>query len=33
MAEKVGGFDAETQLGGRVQGLDVRSNAPGGKLS
>ena len=32
MAAKVGDFDVEAQLGGRVQGLELRSNAPGGEL-
>jgi hypothetical protein len=25
-------FDVEAQLGGRVQGLEIRSSAPGGEL-
>ena len=32
MAAKVGDFDVEAQLGGRAQGLELRSNAPGGQL-
>jgi phosphatidylserine/phosphatidylglycerophosphate/cardiolipin synthase-like enzyme len=32
MAEKVGDFDVEAQLGGRVQGLEIRSSTPGGEL-
>jgi hypothetical protein len=32
MAAKVGDFDVEAQFGGRVQGLEVRSNPPGGDL-
>ena len=32
MAAKVGDFDVQAQLGGRVQGLELRSNAPGGEL-
>jgi phosphatidylserine/phosphatidylglycerophosphate/cardiolipin synthase-like enzyme len=32
MAARVGDFDVEPQLGGRVQGLEVRSKAPGGEL-
>ena len=32
MAAKVGDVDVEAQLGGRVQGLEVRSNSPGGEL-
>jgi phosphatidylserine/phosphatidylglycerophosphate/cardiolipin synthase-like enzyme len=32
MAAKVGDFDVEAQLGGWVQGLELRSNAPGGEL-
>jgi phosphatidylserine/phosphatidylglycerophosphate/cardiolipin synthase-like enzyme len=32
MAEKVGDFDAEAQLGGQVQGIELRSSAPGGEL-
>ena len=32
MAEKVGDFDVEVQLGGRVPGLEIRSSAPGGEL-
>ena len=32
MAERVGEFDVEAQLGGRIQGLEVRSKAPGGEL-
>ncbi len=32
MAAKVGDFDVEAQLGVRPQGLELRSNAPGGEL-
>ena len=32
MAERVGDVDIEAQLGGRVQGLKIHSNAPGGEL-
>jgi phosphatidylserine/phosphatidylglycerophosphate/cardiolipin synthase-like enzyme len=32
MAERVGDADIEAQLGGRVQGLEIPSNAPGGEL-
>jgi hypothetical protein len=32
MAERVGDVDIEAELGGRVQGLEIRSNAPGGEL-
>jgi phosphatidylserine/phosphatidylglycerophosphate/cardiolipin synthase-like enzyme len=32
MAERVGDIDVEAQLAGRVQGLEIRSNAPGGEL-
>jgi phosphatidylserine/phosphatidylglycerophosphate/cardiolipin synthase-like enzyme len=32
MAEKVGEFDVEAQLGSRVQGIEIRSSAPGGEL-
>ncbi len=32
MASKVGDFDVEAQLGRRPQGLELRSNAPGGEL-
>ena len=32
MAEKVGDFDVEAQLGGRVQGIELRSSQPGGEL-
>jgi phosphatidylserine/phosphatidylglycerophosphate/cardiolipin synthase-like enzyme len=32
IAARVGDFDVEAQLGGRVQGLQVRSNSPGGEL-
>ncbi len=32
MAAKVGDYDVEAQLGGRVQGLEIRSNAPGDEL-
>jgi hypothetical protein len=32
MAAKVGDFDVEAQLGGRLQGIELRSNAPGGEL-
>jgi hypothetical protein len=32
MAERVGELDVESQLGGRVQGLELRSNLPGGEL-
>jgi hypothetical protein len=31
-AAKLGDFDVEAQLGGRVQDLELRSNAPGGEL-
>ena len=32
MAAKVGGYDVEAQLGGRVQGIDLRSSSLGGEL-
>jgi phosphatidylserine/phosphatidylglycerophosphate/cardiolipin synthase-like enzyme len=32
MAERVGDVDVGAQLGGRVQGLELRSSAPGGEL-
>jgi phosphatidylserine/phosphatidylglycerophosphate/cardiolipin synthase-like enzyme len=32
MAEKVGVFDLEAQLGGPVRGIEIRSNALGGEL-
>jgi phosphatidylserine/phosphatidylglycerophosphate/cardiolipin synthase-like enzyme len=32
MAAKVGDLDVEAQLGGRPQGLELRSKAPGGEL-
>jgi phosphatidylserine/phosphatidylglycerophosphate/cardiolipin synthase-like enzyme len=32
MAAKVGDFDVDTQLGGPIQGIELRSNAPGGEL-
>jgi phosphatidylserine/phosphatidylglycerophosphate/cardiolipin synthase-like enzyme len=32
MAERVGDVDIEAQLGGKVQGLEIRSKAPGGEL-
>jgi phosphatidylserine/phosphatidylglycerophosphate/cardiolipin synthase-like enzyme len=32
MAERVGDVDVEAQLGDRVQGLEIRSNSPGGEL-
>jgi hypothetical protein len=32
MAHKVADFDVEAQLGGRVQGIEIRSNSPGGEL-
>jgi phosphatidylserine/phosphatidylglycerophosphate/cardiolipin synthase-like enzyme len=32
MAERVGDVGVETQLGGRVPGLELRSSAPGGEL-
>ena len=32
MAAKVGDYDVEAQLGGQVQGLEIRSNAPGDEL-
>ena len=32
MAARVGDFDVEPQLGGRVQGLEVRSKSLGGEL-
>jgi phosphatidylserine/phosphatidylglycerophosphate/cardiolipin synthase-like enzyme len=32
MAERVGDVDVEAQLGGRVQGLEIRSKAPSGEL-
>jgi phosphatidylserine/phosphatidylglycerophosphate/cardiolipin synthase-like enzyme len=32
MAAKVGDYDVEAQLGGRVQGIELRSNSPGGEL-
>jgi phosphatidylserine/phosphatidylglycerophosphate/cardiolipin synthase-like enzyme len=32
MAERVGDVDVEAQLGGRVQSLEIRSNAPGGEF-
>jgi phosphatidylserine/phosphatidylglycerophosphate/cardiolipin synthase-like enzyme len=32
MAAKIGDYDVETQLGGRVSGLELRSNSPGGEL-
>lgn len=31
-AANVGDYDVDAQLGGRVQGLEVRSKAPGGEL-
>ena len=32
MAARVGDFDVEAQLGGRIQGIEVQSNSPGGEL-
>jgi hypothetical protein len=32
MAERVGDVDVEAQLGSRIEGLDIRSNSPGGEL-
>jgi phosphatidylserine/phosphatidylglycerophosphate/cardiolipin synthase-like enzyme len=32
VAERVGDVDIEAQLGGRVQGLDIRSKVPGSEL-
>jgi phosphatidylserine/phosphatidylglycerophosphate/cardiolipin synthase-like enzyme len=32
IAQKVADFDVEAQLGGRVQGIEIRSNSPGGEL-
>ena len=32
MAAKVGDYDVEAQLGGRVRGLEIRSSSPGGEL-
>jgi phosphatidylserine/phosphatidylglycerophosphate/cardiolipin synthase-like enzyme len=32
MAQKVGDFDVEAQLGARPQGIELRSNSPGGEL-
>ena len=32
MAERVGDYDVLAQLGGRVEGIEVRSNVPGGEL-
>lgn len=32
MAAKVGDYDVETQLGGRVPGIELRSKSPGGEL-
>ena len=32
MAERVGDVDVEAQLGGRVPGIEIRSNSPGGEL-
>jgi hypothetical protein len=32
-AANVGDYDVDAQLGGRVQGLEVRSKAPGGELT
>ncbi len=32
MAAKVGRYDVEAQLGGQVQGLEIRSNSPGDEL-
>jgi phosphatidylserine/phosphatidylglycerophosphate/cardiolipin synthase-like enzyme len=32
MAQKVADYDVEAQLGGRVQGVEIRSNSPGGEL-
>ena len=31
-AARLSDFDGEAQLGGQVQGLEIRSNAPGGEL-
>jgi phosphatidylserine/phosphatidylglycerophosphate/cardiolipin synthase-like enzyme len=31
-AARLSEFDVEAQLGGRVQGLEIRSSAPGGEL-
>jgi hypothetical protein len=31
-AARLSEFDVEAQLGGRVQGLELRSSAPGGEL-
>jgi hypothetical protein len=31
-AARLSDFDVEAQLGGQVQGLEIRSNAPGGEL-
>jgi phosphatidylserine/phosphatidylglycerophosphate/cardiolipin synthase-like enzyme len=31
-AGRLSDFDGEAQLGGQVQGLEIRSNAPGGEL-
>jgi phosphatidylserine/phosphatidylglycerophosphate/cardiolipin synthase-like enzyme len=32
MAARVGDHDVEAQLGGRIQGLEIRSKSPGGEL-
>ena len=32
MAARVGDYDGEAQLGGRIQGLEIRSKSPGGEL-
>jgi phosphatidylserine/phosphatidylglycerophosphate/cardiolipin synthase-like enzyme len=32
MATKVGDYDVAAQLGGRIQGLEIRSKSPGGEL-
>jgi hypothetical protein len=32
MAQRVGDVDVESQLGGRVQGLEIRSKSSGGEL-
>ncbi|HEY3620921.1 MAG TPA: hypothetical protein VGL12_00705 [Roseiarcus sp.] len=31
-AARLSEFDVEAQLGGRIEGLDIRSNSPGGEL-
>jgi phosphatidylserine/phosphatidylglycerophosphate/cardiolipin synthase-like enzyme len=32
MVQKVADFDVQAQLGGGVQGIEIRSNSPGGEL-